>query len=73
MSDVFVAIEPCGCVAGATALRRPEAVADFFREMKGIKTVAMPVEEFRARLSFCNDHPDGPPYWPSNGGEAMSA
>lgn len=70
MTDVFVAIEPCGCVAGATAVRRPEAVKTFFDEMKGIDVVAMPVEDFRTRPPFCARHPDGPSWWPSNGGAA---
>lgn len=65
MSDVFVAVEACGCVAGATVLRRPDAVFDFLREMKAeaVEVIVMPVEEFRARPTFCGQHPDGPPHW----------
>lgn len=65
---VYAAIEPCGCVAGVTAIRRPEAVAAFFKDMDGTpaEVVAMPVEEFRARPPLCDKHPDGPSYWPCN-------
>lgn len=69
MTDVLVAIEPCGCVAGATSLRRPvPVVTDFLKEMESTpaEVVSMPVEEFRARPPFCDKHPDGPPYWPAN-------
>ena len=71
MTDVYVAVEPCGCVAGATSLRRPDAVRDFLKEMAATpaKVVPMPVEEFRARPPFCEKHPDGPSYWPANGGD----
>jgi hypothetical protein len=67
--DIYVAIESCGCVAGATTLRRPDAVADFLREMQECPTVTvqpMPVEEFRVRPIYCGEHPGGPPHWPSN-------
>lgn len=72
MSDVYVAIEPCGCVAGATSLRRPEAVADFLKEMAdtSAEVVSMPVEDFRARSTFCQKHPEGPTYWPANQAES---
>lgn len=70
--DAIVAIEPCGCIAGISVLSHHEESAYKFaaQEVKaGLTIETWTVERVRKAPFTCDDHPDGPPWWKSNGGK----
>lgn len=75
MSDhqCLVASEPCGCTGWVEVLgygHDPGAYREAARHAaKGFRIEQLRVDDWKARGSWhCADHPDGPPWWKSNGG-----
>lgn len=71
MSNVIAAYEPCGCCAAVHVL--DDYPADAYKmaadEAKaGRRIETLDIEAWRARKLKCADHPNGPPWWKSNGG-----
>ena len=75
MSDhkCLVAFDVCGCTGWVEVLGYGDD-ASAFREaarhvQKGFRVEQMAVDDWKALGSWhCADHPDGPPWWKSNGG-----
>jgi hypothetical protein len=69
----LAAFEPCGCTAWISVLgygHDADAYKEAAREAKaGLIIKQVEVEEWKARPSmYCADHPEGPPWWKSRGG-----
>lgn len=73
MSRSLVAFEACGCTAAIHVIQsdHPEWARKFLvDEFKaGLRIVDMDTDEWKAQPMRCPDHPDGPPWWKSNGGK----
>lgn len=71
MSAVLAAYEPCGCCAAVSVIDSypADAYAMAADEAKrGCRIETLDIEEWRSRPMKCDDHPHGPPWWKSNGG-----
>ncbi len=71
MSRALAAYDPCGCCAVISVLDGYEADAYAMagREAKaGRRIENVDVAEWKRHPLFCADHPKGPPWWKSNGG-----
>ena len=71
MSHVIAAYDPCGCCASVCVLEgyEADAYADAAEAAKaGRRVETVDIEVWRARSWHCPDHPEGPPWWESNGG-----
>ena len=69
----LIAVESCGCTAWASVLgygHDDDAYREAAREAKrGLQIQHVEVEKWKAaNLWHCADHPKGPPWWKSNGG-----
>lgn len=68
----LVAFETCGCTGWVSVLGYgPDG--DAYKEAgrqanKGFRIETMLVDDWKALGWQCADHPDGPPWWKSNGG-----
>ena len=66
----LAALEPCGCTAMVTVLgygHDADAYRNAASEVKrGCRIEHMTVDAWKARGSYCVDHPDGPPSWKRN-------
>lgn len=75
----LAAYDPCGCCAAISVVdSRIEGVrhdpasayemaAEQSRRGRRIETVD--IDEWKSRKWHCADHPQGPPWWESNGGD----
>lgn len=71
MSRAIAAFDVCGCTASISLLDHPAdayaMAADAAK--RGFRVEEVEVDDWKARGWHCNDHPDGPPWWKSNGGK----
>ena len=72
MSRCLAAYEPCGCLAWVEVLgygNDPGAYREAAKNVQqGRRVDQLEMEAWRARPWRCDDHPKGPPWWKSNGG-----
>jgi len=72
MSRAMASREPCGCAAWIEVLgygMDDSAYKTAAKEVKAGRIVEnVDVDEWKARGLRCPDHPKGPPWWKSNGG-----
>lgn len=76
----LAAYEPCGCCAAISVLQsRQDPIHDAEYAASAYKMAAdeakagrrieeVDIDEWKARGSKCPEHPKGPPWWKSNGG-----
>lgn len=72
MSRALASFEPCGCAAWIEVLgygMDDGAYRSAAKEVKAGRIVEnVDLDEWKARGLHCPDHPKGPPWWKSNGG-----
>lgn len=74
MTRVLASYEPCGCNAAVYVLdNHPASAYEMAAEesKRGCAIEQMEIEDWRARPMKCADHPHGPPWWQTNGGNGI--